>query len=178
MSIPHHPFYFMRHGETDWNRSNRIMGQTDIPLNEKGIRQAHDAKEILMTMEFANIYSSPLQRARQTAEILKEEFGHPIDYIDHLKERGWGKGEGQLSDFKGIEITTTNIPEGAEHYNELEARVILALKKFSYQLAIKGITKSPLTRHAASLYVDLSHKGRGNKYKRVPYLSPCGRGHR
>jgi broad specificity phosphatase PhoE len=123
----------MRHGETDWNRSNRIMGQTDIPLNEKGIRQAHDAKEILMTMEFANIYSSPLQRARQTAEILKGEFGHPIDYIDHLKERGWGKEEGQLSDFKGIEITTTNIPEGAEHYSALETRVILALKEILAQ---------------------------------------------
>lgn len=43
--IPHQPFYFMRHGEMDWNRSNLIMGQMDIPLNETGIRQAHNVKK-------------------------------------------------------------------------------------------------------------------------------------
>lgn len=137
MSIPHNPFYFIRHGETDWNRLNLIMGQTDIPLNETGLRQARGVKKILMKIEFEKIYSSTLQRARQTAEILNEGFDYHIDYIDHLKERGWGKGEGQfhetLSDFKGIELTVANLLEGAEQYNIFETRVILALKKILAQ---------------------------------------------
>ncbi len=130
MTIPHLPFYFIRHGETDWNRSNRIMGQTDIPLNETGIIQAHEAKELLRKMAFGRIWSSPLQRARQTAEIVKENSFYPIDYKEYLKERGWGQGEGQfheaLLDFRGKELNEANLPEGAEPYKAFEKRVIRA----------------------------------------------------
>lgn len=137
MNIPCFPFYFMRHGETDWNRSNLIMGQTDIPLNETGIGQAHEAKKMLTKIEVEKIYSSPLQRARQTAEIINEDIRCPIVYMDYLKERGWGKGEGQfhetISDFKGIELSVATPPEGAEHYNIFEDRVVLAFNKILAQ---------------------------------------------
>lgn len=137
MSIPHSSFYFIRHGETEWNRLKLIMGQTDIPLNETGIRQAHEARKMLTKIEVEKIYSSPLQRARQTAEIINEDPRYPIAYMDNLKERGWGKGEGQfhetLSDFKGIELSVADLPEGAEPYNTFEARVVLALNKILAQ---------------------------------------------
>ena len=144
MNIPYLPFYFIRHGETDWNRSKLIMGQTDIPLNKVGVRQAHEAKKMLTKIEVEKIYSSPLQRARQTAEIINEAHGHFIDYMDDLKERGWGKGEGQfheiLLDFKGIELSEVNLPEGAEQYNLFEVRVIRVLNK----ILVKPSSKPPL----------------------------------
>lgn len=109
------------------------MGQTDIPLNETGITQAHEAKEFLKKIEFGKIWSSPLQRARQTAEIINENLEYPINYNDHLKERGWGKGEGQfhetLLDFKGIKLSEAKLPKGAEPYETFERRVVRALNE-------------------------------------------------
>ena len=130
LKIPHLPFYFIRHGETDWNRSNRIMGQTDIPLNRNGIIQAHESKELLRKVAFGRIWSSPLQRARQTAETIKGNSSYLVGYNEYLKERGWGKGEGDfhenLLDFK---LSETNLPEGAEPYKVFEGRVIKAFNE-------------------------------------------------
>ena len=46
-SLPLNPFYFIRHGETEWNRRNIVMGSQDIPLNELGLQQAHEASQVL-----------------------------------------------------------------------------------------------------------------------------------
>lgn len=138
MNIPHLPFYFIRHGETDWNRLNKIMGQKDIPLNERGITQAHHATVLLKKIKFGKIWSSPLQRARQTAEIINKSFSYPIDYHDKLMERHWGVNEEGppeqfLPDlrptFRIREDKDDKIPEGAEPYCEFEARVIEAFKE-------------------------------------------------
>lgn len=62
----------VRHGETDWNKEKRIQGREDIPLNETGILQAKNCGKALEGAKFAAIISSPLDRARETAEIIKE----------------------------------------------------------------------------------------------------------
>ncbi len=62
--------YFIRHGESVGNRENRFRGRHDFPLNENGIRQAQALSEVLSPLNFRVIYSSPLSRAYQTAEIL------------------------------------------------------------------------------------------------------------
>lgn len=60
--------FLLRHGETAYNAdNNRYCGRTDIPLTEKGIRQAEEVKRQLEGIEFVNVYSSPLQRAFATA---------------------------------------------------------------------------------------------------------------
>lgn len=139
MNIPLFPFYFMRHGETDWNVANRIMGQTDIPLNEKGAWQSHQSKALLKNFEFGQIWSSPLQRARQTADIINEGFNCPIHYNDYLKERGWGLGEGGSHMHFSPDMKTTfktkekeegkRLPEGAETYATFKERVTLAFQE-------------------------------------------------
>ena len=115
------------------------MGQTDIPLNEKGIQQSHDLKNHLKRFKFGRVWSSSLQRASQTSQIINEAFHYPIYDTDLLKERGWGVGEGEshehfLPDMR-VKFDVKNeskeekIPEGAESYKAFERRVILAFKK-------------------------------------------------
>ena len=66
---------FIRHGETDWNAEKRIQGQLDIPLNEIGRAQALAMASYAAHFDFATVYSSDLNRAKQTAEALIEGRG-------------------------------------------------------------------------------------------------------
>lgn len=85
----------VRHGETDWNVDGRLMGQKDIPLNDKGREQAGILKGKLTGMVFDCCYSSPLSRTRETAEIICEN-GCKIIYDDRLKGRFRGELEGMI----------------------------------------------------------------------------------
>lgn len=80
----------VRHGETESNRNGTFLGWTDVMLNETGIRQAYCVKERLKGIKIDAIYSSPLIRAKRTAEIINENFQMEIEYIDGLKERNFG----------------------------------------------------------------------------------------
>ena len=62
--------YFIRHGETVWNTQAKLQGKSDIPLNEKGVALARVTGEALADVPFAAIYSSPLKRALQTAQLV------------------------------------------------------------------------------------------------------------
>ena len=87
--------YFIRHGETIWNKEKKIQGQSDIPLNEYGKELAHITAEAIKDIPFDIVYSSPLIRAKETAEILVknrnlEIYEHPL-----LTEMSFGEGEGE-----------------------------------------------------------------------------------
>ena len=70
----------MRHGETDWNRDNRFQGHADPPLNDAGRAQASALAANLAGMALAAAYTSPLRRARETAEVLGAALGlTPVD---------------------------------------------------------------------------------------------------
>ncbi|MEB3102056.1 histidine phosphatase family protein [Ferviditalea candida] len=88
--------YFMRHGETEWNRQNRIQGRKDVCLNEKGMKQVHDASKWLIqnSIVIHRIVSSPLQRAAQSALLIAEKRGLPIEFNACFAERGFGELEG------------------------------------------------------------------------------------
>lgn len=94
--------YFVRHGETDWNRTRRIQGRTDIPLNAAGLAQAAAVARRLRQLEAApealDFYCSPLGRARQTMAAILSAFGLPethAHYDERLIERGFGAYDGQ-----------------------------------------------------------------------------------
>jgi len=90
--------YFLRHGQTDWNAQRRIQGHTNIPLNKTGIEQAKKAKEELDKIEFDICFTSPLDRARQTAEIVLEGRNIPIELAPEIMERNFGEFEGTSYD--------------------------------------------------------------------------------
>lgn len=84
-----------RHGQTDWNILGKIQGCTDIELNETGIEQAKIAREKLLNYDIDLIISSPLKRAKKTAEIICEGRNIPLIVSDSLREREFGRAEGK-----------------------------------------------------------------------------------
>lgn len=88
--------YLLRHGQTAWNAdNNRYCGRTDIPLTEKGIAQAQEVRYQLEGIEFAKVYSSPLQRAYKTAEIAS---GGEVEKDQRLIEADFGGWEGKTKE--------------------------------------------------------------------------------
>ncbi|WP_295559701.1 histidine phosphatase family protein [uncultured Hyphomicrobium sp.] len=139
--MPDHPtIYFIRHGETDWNRDRRYQGQKDIPLNETGRAQAHRngiaLRAYLPAIAEAEFIASPLSRTRETMQILRGELGlAPEAYaIDpRLIELSYGVWEGTLqddilaNDRDAVAARKKDAfgwrPDGGESYADLLARV-------------------------------------------------------
>ncbi|MCA2217880.1 histidine phosphatase family protein [Jidongwangia harbinensis] len=83
-----------RHGNTDWNATHRVQGQTDVPLNDLGRRQAEDAAELLLRMRPDVLVASDLRRAADTAAALAARTGLPVTYDERLRERFFGAWQG------------------------------------------------------------------------------------
>jgi probable phosphoglycerate mutase len=124
------PFWFLRHGETDWNAQGLSQGNTDIPLNTVGLLQARRAARTLKGMGIATIIASPLSRARVTAEIAAEALALPVAFDPDLREVGFGEQEGQpMGDWYDDWIAGTYTPKGAEPFAVLLARAMAAVNR-------------------------------------------------
>jgi broad specificity phosphatase PhoE len=142
-SIPKPPilqrlsFYFVRHGETEWNALGKFHGQTDIPLNQVGRQQAEIITKKLHSLNIASICHSPLSRAKETALIIEKSLKTPLQEIDHLKERYCGSGEGKLKagHFDFETSTPAEYFINAEPYEEYIARIIQGINQ---ALELKG----------------------------------------
>ena len=86
--------YVIRHGQTEWNVLKKMQGSADIPLNEKGLEQAEQAKINVKDISIDKIFCSPLIRAKQTASIVNQDRNLDIVYDDRLRERDYGEFEG------------------------------------------------------------------------------------
>lgn len=86
--------YLIRHGETDWNKEGKLQGRTDVPLNDEGKQVAEWTRQALADVPFDIVYTSPLQRARMTAEILVGDRKIPIVDDERIIEVGFGLNEG------------------------------------------------------------------------------------
>lgn len=102
--MPHHPFpalkspqlVLLRHGETEWSRSGRHTGITDLPLTAEGERRARAVAPVLAERDVGLVLASPRQRARRTAELAG--FAGRITTTDDLVEFDYGAYEGLTSD--------------------------------------------------------------------------------
>lgn len=123
-------FYFLRHGQTDWNKARRVQGQTDIPLNAKGLEQAARAQEFLQSLNIQTICYSPLERAKKTAEIVNETLQCSMVSLDNLKENNFGVREGDTpGDWIGEWRTGKLVIPQAETYVEYRERVLLGVNE-------------------------------------------------
>jgi len=125
-----HPFYFLRHGETDWNKIGKAQGHLDIELNATGIAQAQRASELLADEPIERIISSPLIRARRTAEAVAKHHHLEIQFDDGLKECHLGDMQGQLRGTWFAEYWSGEFePPNGETFGEFSERVWNAMKR-------------------------------------------------
>jgi broad specificity phosphatase PhoE len=134
--------YFIRHGETDWNREGRLQGHTETSINAHGRKQAAQAARTLATLiapeqlpELA-FFASPMRRVRETVEILRAELGLPPQAYtadDRLREIAFGAWEGRTwpeirtRDPIGAKTRDKDLwefaPPGGESYFDVSRRV-------------------------------------------------------
>jgi len=95
MSQPLPEIYLARHGETAWTISHQHTGRADIPLTERGERNARSLGERLRGMKFTKVFTSPLERSRRTAELAG--FGEVAQPEPDLMEWDYGRYDGKTT---------------------------------------------------------------------------------
>jgi uncharacterized phosphatase len=132
--------YLVRHGETEWNRQRRIQGLTDIPLNDTGREQARLTGTLLTRRPITRVVTSPLGRARETAQIIAAQLGlGEPELRDAFVERNYGEAEGL--DFHEIDVrypAGVEVP-GREEREDVAARVIPALQALAAEYSGEAI---------------------------------------
>ena len=121
--LPHATFYFLRHGETDWNRERRLQGLTDVPLNATGLAQAEAARAIAARLGLKSIAVSTLTRARRTAEIVNRDLGLSVAAFDALREFDVGPYEGSTDGSWIADWQEDRAVHGPESFADFRKRV-------------------------------------------------------
>ena len=135
INITERSFYFIRHGQTDWNVKHQAMGITDIPLNKIGEKQAQQAATQFKGIKIKSICYSPLKRAFRTAEILNEVLDCQMYPIDEIKEFNLGQSAGKvIGDWFDEWMRGGYLLDG-ESFHEFVARALSGVNK---ALAHKG----------------------------------------
>jgi broad specificity phosphatase PhoE len=98
LKMPWQRIYLLRHGETEWNRFNLFRGRSDIELSERGRAQASAAAALLSEREISSIYSSPVKRAVETAEIVSQAIGKAFVEARELSDPDCGLWAGRNLD--------------------------------------------------------------------------------
>lgn len=142
----------VRHGESEGNLRRIMQGQLDLPLTEAGREQARLVAARIASMPIAAIYSSPLSRAFETAQMIAEHHSLPVQPVVGLQEGSWGEAQG----LTWAEVTTrwdvsggralAEVIPGAEAPDALRTRAALAVDEL-------------LDRHATDVAVCVSHAG-------------------
>ncbi len=90
--------YLIRHGQTDWNKKKRFRGRADVPLNDHGRREAEALAKHLSAIRADACYSSPLSRARETAEIIARPHSLDVMTNDGIIDVDYGEWQGLSED--------------------------------------------------------------------------------
>jgi probable phosphoglycerate mutase len=131
MSEPFPVIYIARHGETAWSLSGQHTGFTDLPLTERGERNARNLGERLKGLTFAKVFTSPLQRAKRTCELAG--FGANAEVDGDLLEWNYGEYEGRrtaeiLAERPGWQLFQDGCP-GGESPQQIGARADRVVKR-------------------------------------------------
>lgn len=154
--------YIIRHGETAWNKEKRLQGQTDIALNENGRSLAKVTARALQCVPFDLAYTSPLCRAKETAQLVLNGRAVPICEEPRLREISFGELEGCCFKNEAGEITMPVFvdffrrpeqyqpPVGGESLDQLCARASEFLDQLAFDEGLQDKTILVSTHGAMS----------------------------
>lgn len=143
----------IRHGETDWNAAGRLQGKTDIPLNYTGVKQAEACGTFLTSSHYDVLITSPLKRARQTAEIINQLLHLPLIVMDDFAERYFGDAEGMTYDERRTSFPDKNYPNQEETEDFLN-RIMTGLQEINQSYPNQKVL---LVAHGAVIKAILTH---------------------
>jgi probable phosphoglycerate mutase len=124
VALPATPFWFLRHGETDYNAKGLSQGAIDVALNANGRAQAAAAAPLLAGRGIVEIVASPMLRTRETMAVVNEVLGLPVRFEADLREVIFGGMEGKpLMPWFPEWLEGRFTPDGAETFAEVTARV-------------------------------------------------------
>jgi len=152
--------YVVRHGETEWNAINKVLGRTDIPLNAKGIKQARELARSMKDLKIDSFLCSPLLRTRQTADIISREIDVQYEIDNRLIEQEFGEFEGvDRSDPKYQKAKREYFVRypGGESYFDMAARVFTLLKELAGTNALL-VTHGGICRIIRSYFEDMGNE--------------------
>lgn len=147
--------YFVRHGETIWNKKGLLQGHKDSPLTLKGKNTAERKGKALNKENIEIIYSSDLGRCVQTSEIINQRLRIELIKTPELRERDFGNLNGQTNKKVREKLDLSDLNERApngESFNQLKKRVIAFIQSF----ANKKFQKILLVLHDGSARAILS----------------------
>lgn len=121
--------YVTRHGETAWNKENKVCGRTELSLNETGRQQAQETAQKLAGVHFDRVVCSPMVRARQTAELICQGRDVPIERHRALIEQSYGECEGADRFDEGFLSHKRNFADG---YPGGESHMVLAQRVYRF----------------------------------------------
>lgn len=137
--------YVIRHAETDWNKSHRFQGQTDVQLNDIGREQAIKLRPIMQQLQIESVYSSSLSRAYETAELATQELKLTIQKDERLRETNIGAAEGLTHD----EIVHKFGAHSLEKWRSYEERLL----DFHFE---NGESKRQMMVRARQVFLDIA----------------------
>ncbi|HEX7586899.1 MAG TPA: histidine phosphatase family protein [Anaerolineae bacterium] len=149
-------FILVRHGQTEWNRgAERFRGHADMPLNETGLAQAQKVAQRLANEKIVALYSSPLQRALQTAQPLADLHHLEIQKHDGLLDIDFGAFEGMT-----LVEARQAFPEVAEKWIAAPGHVKFPKGDSFKQVRtrIEAMLEELASRHAGETVALVSHK--------------------
>lgn len=148
----------IRHGPTEWNETGRFQGSTDLALSESGRAHALAIASALGADGFRKVYSSDLQRARETARALADAHGVPLAEDSRLREFDFGRWEGLTWDeIVAHEPELARRPRSAARYyrppgGESFEQVRRRVRAFLDDLIAKGESPVAVVTHAGALH--------------------------
>lgn len=167
--------YIVRHGETEWNLKQLMMGHKDSPLTAKGITQAQDLRRRFGKIDFAAVFSSDSGRTKATANLITLEKNLAIKTTELLREKTFGKFEGGLmKDYvAALKEALNNKEELSQeerfyvktgHGDESEAEVTARTITYLREIAAAYLGKNVLVvTHGGVMRMLLMHLGFGKR---------------
>lgn len=152
--------YVVRHGETEWNALNKVLGRTDIPLNSNGADQARKVAGMLRDQEIDVFLSSPLSRARQTADIIAGETGLKYRIDDRLIEQDFGTFEGInrfAAEYQNAKREYFARYPGGESFFDMAARIFPLIRELEGKNALL-VTHGGVCRIIRSYFEDMGNE--------------------